>query len=302
MRIRTVKPEWLEDEKIASASDEARVLSVALILMSDDYGNGRASMATIATTTWRFAMERDDGAHAPEVLKRASRAFQELLSIGFVEAYQVNGQRYFSVRNWEKHQKVMHPGKPHVPGPECAENKAKEPPSSVSHETLMRLSGDPQDSLMPDLRTVGPKDPDQERVVEEAQEPERKSLQAKVISQMALTPSGRVVYRLLDMLSALHCHPGGRPVAIPGVMPSANDITALGKLADAAVPLASDADLPVLEYIAIEWLALLALIASGDAAPKGNAVRYFIARFGRLELDRTEAAAPMIPARTEAAA
>ena len=119
---------------------------------------------------------------------------------------------------------------------------------------------------------------------------------------MSLTPSGMVVYRLLDMLSTLHCRPDGKPVAIPSVMPSANDLTALGKLADAAMPMASEAGMPVLEYIAIEWLALLALIASGDAAPKGNAVRYFIARFGRLELDRTEAAAPMIPAHTEAAA
>jgi hypothetical protein len=47
-RIRTIKPEWLEDELLAAASDEARVLSVALILMADDYGRGRASLATIA--------------------------------------------------------------------------------------------------------------------------------------------------------------------------------------------------------------------------------------------------------------
>lgn len=173
MRIRTVKPEWLEDEKIASASDEARVLSVALILMSDDYGNGRASMATIATTTWRFAMERDDGEHAPEVLKRASRAFQELLSIGFVDAYQVNGQRYFSVRNWSKHQKVMHPGKPHVPGPECAENKAIPVSSGESHEIGLSPLGESHESLMPDLRTVGPKDPDLDPDPSRARAPER---------------------------------------------------------------------------------------------------------------------------------
>lgn len=157
-----MKPEWLEDEKLASCSDEARVLSVALILMSDDYGNGRASMATIATTTWRFAMERDDGIHAPEVLKRASRAFQELLSAGFVQAYKVSGQRYFAIRNWAKHQKVMHPGKPHVPGPEHAENKDESEGSREPHENLMRTSCESQENLMPDLRTIGPKDPEGE--------------------------------------------------------------------------------------------------------------------------------------------
>ena len=64
-----------------------------------------------------------------------------------------------------------------------------------------------------------------------------------------------------------------------------------------AAPLAEDAGCPVLEYVALEWLALIALIASGDAAPKGPTIAYFVARFGRLETDRAEAAAPQIPAR-----
>jgi hypothetical protein len=42
-RIRTVKPEWLEDERMVEMSPEARVLSVGLLLLADDYGNGRGS-------------------------------------------------------------------------------------------------------------------------------------------------------------------------------------------------------------------------------------------------------------------
>lgn len=116
-RIRTVKPEWLEDELLAAGSDEARVLSIGLILLADDYGNGRASIATIAASVWRFALERDDGANAPEILAKASRAFRELLVMGFVGSWAEGGQRYFAIKNWARHQKVDHPGKPLVPKP-----------------------------------------------------------------------------------------------------------------------------------------------------------------------------------------
>lgn len=283
-RIRTVKPEWLDDERLLTAGSDARVLSIALIILSDDHGRGRLTLSTPSRVF-------------PETPENFREAFARL-SGWYVEEYAVRGQRYFQIINWKKHQKVDKPGKPQVPPPETSQIGDSRELSRESRETPENF----RETLAPDLDQDRDQYPDQERVVDEARETGRRSLQAKVLSQMTLTPNGTVVYKLLDMLSELHCRPDGRPVTIPGVVPSANDITALGKLADAAVPLASDADLPVMEYIAIEWLALLALIASGDAAPKGNAVRYFIARFGRLENDRTEAAAPMIPARTEAAA
>lgn len=146
-RIRTVKPEWLEDEKLAAASDEARVLSIALILLADDYGRGRASIATIAAGAWRYQMERDDGRHAPEILARASRALRELVAMHFVDLYDVNGQRYFAIVHWARHQKVDKPSKPRVPPPpslesltisEIRETLAK--PSRVSRESLAKPS------------------------------------------------------------------------------------------------------------------------------------------------------------------
>lgn len=151
-RIRSVKPEWLDDELMGAASDEARVLSVALILMADDYGNGRASIATIAAEAWRYQMERDDGSHAPEILARASRAFRELLAMRFVETYEVAKQRYFSIRNWAKHQRVDRPGKPRVPGPLEADS-LKNPDT---RETLANVSRDPREVLATDLRSGSP--------------------------------------------------------------------------------------------------------------------------------------------------
>lgn len=155
-RIRTVKPEWLEDELLAAASDEARVLSVALMLMADDYGRGRASLATVAAGAWRYQLEREDGAHAPEILARASRALRELVAIRFVTVYEVSGQRYFAIRTWAKHQRVDRPSKPRIPEPpttETQENASVAEPSRGSREDVASVSRGSQESLATDLRS-----------------------------------------------------------------------------------------------------------------------------------------------------
>jgi hypothetical protein len=105
-RIRTVKPEWLDDEKIALASPEARVLSIALLLLADDFGNGRASSVMLQSRVFPGLL----GDHA-------ERALVELAAIGYAFTYTVGEQRYFSIRNWDKHQRVEKRGKPKVPSP-----------------------------------------------------------------------------------------------------------------------------------------------------------------------------------------
>lgn len=157
-RIRTIKPEWLEDELLAGASNEARLLSVGLILMADDYGRGRANIATIAADVWRFAMAQDDGAHAAKVLAMASRAFRELLAIRFVIEYEVDRQRYFAIRNWNKHQKVDRPSKPRIPAPSEAETPTKsdhrETLASVPREVGETLATPSRLTCTSDLRPV----------------------------------------------------------------------------------------------------------------------------------------------------
>jgi hypothetical protein len=138
-----VKPEWLEDELLAAASDEARVLSIALILMADDYGRGRAAVATVAANAWRYQMEKDDGAHAPEILARASRATRELVEMRFLEVYEVERQRYFQIRNWSKHQKIDRPSKPRIPAPPPPESARV----TAQDESLANPSRDTREPL-----------------------------------------------------------------------------------------------------------------------------------------------------------
>jgi hypothetical protein len=105
-RIRSIKPEWLDDENIVQVSSDARVLSIALILLADDYGNGRAAPVLLAGRVF-----------PGKVLETLANALEELANIRFVQLYERDGQRYFAIRNWGRHQRVDKPGRAQVPGP-----------------------------------------------------------------------------------------------------------------------------------------------------------------------------------------
>lgn len=133
-RIRSIKPEWLEDEKLAAMDDVARLLSVSLLLLADDYGRGRAHPNYVAGQVWGYASETDGDA-----VRKAREGLGKLAASGYVRLYEVGGQRYFEVRNWARHQKVDHPGKPRVP-----------PPDSEAREDLARDSRASRERLAPD--------------------------------------------------------------------------------------------------------------------------------------------------------
>jgi hypothetical protein len=105
-RIRSIKPEILEDEKTARLSDREWRLFVSMFSLADDYGNLRGSAEWISgQTLWAFGM--------PVI----SSELEHIEELGLVESYDVAGQRYLHITNWGKHQKVDNPGKPRVPRP-----------------------------------------------------------------------------------------------------------------------------------------------------------------------------------------
>lgn len=127
-RIRTIKPELLEDAVTAGLSDMAFRLFISCILLADDHGRLRFEPAFIRGTVY---WARDVDAEA------FTLALAELEPL--VMAYVVKGQRYGAIRNWKKHQRVDKPGKPRLPEP---------PP-----ETLANVSRDSREDLAPDLRS-----------------------------------------------------------------------------------------------------------------------------------------------------
>lgn len=112
-RIRTLKPEILEDEMTAGLSDGAFRLFVAMIVLADDHGNVRAEERWLEGQVWwsrRFAEVRGEIPRVAEILRELSEAL-------LIELYEVRSQFYAHIRSWEKHQRIDNAGKPRVPGP-----------------------------------------------------------------------------------------------------------------------------------------------------------------------------------------
>jgi hypothetical protein len=148
-RIRSIKPELLDDERVARLSGNAFRLFVGCLLLADDYGNHRW------VTRW---LQGQIFWGRPEVTIEDVEAAQvELIGDvpgkGLFHAYQVNDQWYAHVGGWEKHQKVDHPGKPRVPRPEDSKGfecfPAIRETLAKETETLASVS----ESLAPDLRS-----------------------------------------------------------------------------------------------------------------------------------------------------
>ena len=129
-RIRSIKPEFWIDEKVARLSRDSRLLFLATLSMADDYGNLRGNPAMLKARSFAY----DDDLTVVKVAKLRD----ELMEAGFLLSYVANGENLIHIMGWAKHQRVDKPGKPHFPGP-SDEDHAK--PSRDSSETLAPRSG-----------------------------------------------------------------------------------------------------------------------------------------------------------------
>lgn len=107
-RIRSIKPEILDDEEVSSLSDEAWRLWVSLWLLADDAGNSRAGDRYLASLVWQ------DSSRSP----RIAEVLRELRKARRIEVYENGGERFANIRNWAKHQRIDNAGKPRVHGPD----------------------------------------------------------------------------------------------------------------------------------------------------------------------------------------
>lgn len=104
-RSRTIKPEWLNDE-IAHGSSDARVLSVGLVLLADDHGRGKADPLVLSHRVFPF-----------KNLEVFSRSLDELLRSRYGILYEHEGQKYYALRTFSKHQSIANPARPKTPHP-----------------------------------------------------------------------------------------------------------------------------------------------------------------------------------------
>ncbi len=107
-RIRTIKPETWQDEKVGQLSRDARLLFIGLITMADDEGRLRAIPSLILGHVYPY-----DSVPAAKL----QRWLCEVEASGLGSRYEVGGVPYFALAGWRKHQKINRPSASKLPPP-----------------------------------------------------------------------------------------------------------------------------------------------------------------------------------------
>lgn len=129
-RIRTIKPEFWQDEKLALLPPLARLVFLGLVSQADDAGRLVDNVKLL------------DGLLFPYTDDSCADALADLAAMGRIARYRsASGQALIQVANWDKHQKVVNPSKYNLPGPpEVKGSETKPTPSIDPIENLNRVS------------------------------------------------------------------------------------------------------------------------------------------------------------------
>lgn len=119
-RIRTVKPEWRLDRRMLRAGHEARIFSIVLLTLADDEGRGR----------WmELKMAAEGFAEDPDPIASV-RAAVAGLTPWYFHIYELDGESYFQILKFSRHQYIEKPrdsGLPPCPDLERVPKNGKEP-------------------------------------------------------------------------------------------------------------------------------------------------------------------------------
>jgi hypothetical protein len=133
-RIRTLKPEIIDDAATAGLSDSAFRLFVSLIVLADDHGNVRGEDWWLRARVWKARREPP----------RVAEILREVADAGLAIVYSVREQTYVHLRGFEKHQRIDNRGKGLVPSP-------KDPDAQV----IVNVRGEPP-RIAANLREIPP--------------------------------------------------------------------------------------------------------------------------------------------------
>lgn len=131
MRIRAIKPEYWRSPDIMPLTPFQKLLYIGLWNFADDEGRGEYQPAAIAADL--FLHEYSLNPHG--VLNDVSNAFQIYEKQGMVTLYKHNGRAYFTINNWQQHQRINRPTKSRLPAPT--------PDSHTTHAQLTEPSLNP---------------------------------------------------------------------------------------------------------------------------------------------------------------
>lgn len=107
-RIRSLKPTFWSDTKVAGLKRDERLLLIGLISMADDEGRFPATATAIAG----HSFPQDE--LPPATVRRWRDA---VAKTGIIELYVSDGLEYGHFPNWKKHQRISKPYPSTIPNP-----------------------------------------------------------------------------------------------------------------------------------------------------------------------------------------
>ncbi|TVS15262.1 MAG: hypothetical protein EA417_13730 [Gammaproteobacteria bacterium] len=133
-RIRTIKPEFWQDEKLAPLPPIDRLVFLGLVSQADDAGRLVDSVRMIDGTLFPFS--EDSSRDSLDTLARLGRITRYTSE---------SGQELIQITNWDKHQRVDKPSKYTLPPPpgEVVAGTEDSEPSGDSRDTLATSSQNP---------------------------------------------------------------------------------------------------------------------------------------------------------------
>lgn len=139
-RIRTIKPTFWSDEKIATLPRAIRLTFLGIIsAMADDQGRCRANPRLVCAAVYPL----DEDMTPAEM----SVHLDMLAESSLVGLYEVSGEQYLYIVNWDKHQKINRPTDSQLPSPPKRKAQARQtvqPEGSViDHGGLTESSRSP---------------------------------------------------------------------------------------------------------------------------------------------------------------
>lgn len=109
-RIRTIKPELMEDAITAGLSHAAFRLFVGMIVLADDHGNLRASPKWLEGQVFHGRDIEHCGACCLSMTDLVGELGAKLVTF-----YDVDGQQYAHLNGWSRHQRIDNASEPRVP-------------------------------------------------------------------------------------------------------------------------------------------------------------------------------------------
>lgn len=100
VKTRTIRPDFFVDPKMGKLSPLARLLFIGTWVAADDEGNVRTDYATL-----KGLLIYDDKV----TISKMASLLDELVSVGVLVPYEVNGDPYATIKAFKKHQYIKHP-------------------------------------------------------------------------------------------------------------------------------------------------------------------------------------------------